>query len=134
MQILETATLFTYIILMSNMNTWLCFGFVCLFSFFPPFFLFLIFWKAAFKIKVISSWTQICIMDRFILLRWRTCFNSVSLNANGSSSVLGAADKDCNTAYISVLLKCVTIFIKANDLGALFVVSSMLETMRQIVD
>lgn len=73
-------------------------------------------------------------MDRFILLRWRTYFNSVSLNANGSSLVLGAADKDCNTAYISVLLKCVTIFIKANDLGALFVVSSMLETMRQIVD
>lgn len=37
MQILETATLFTYIILMSNMNTWLCFGFVCFLSF-PPFF------------------------------------------------------------------------------------------------
>lgn len=133
MQILETATLFTYIILMSDMNTWLCFGFVCFLSSPPPFF-FLICWKAAFKIKVISSWTQICIMDRFILLRWRTYFNSVSLNANGSSSVLGAADKDCNTAYISVLLKCVTIFIKANNLGALFVVSSMLETMRQIVD
>lgn len=68
------------------------------------------------------------------MLRWRTYFNSLSLRANGSSSVLGAADKVCNAAYISVLLKFVVIFIEANDLGALFVVSSMLETMRQIVD
>lgn len=83
---------------------------------------------------MISSWAQICITDRFILLRWRTYFNSLSLKANGSSSVLSATDKDCNTAYISALLKFVVIFIEANDLGALFVVSSMLETMRQIVD
>lgn len=73
-------------------------------------------------------------MDRFILLRWRTYFNSLSLKANASSSVLGATDKDCNTAYISVLLKFAVVTIEANDLGALFVVSSMLETMRQIVN
>lgn len=73
-------------------------------------------------------------MDRFILLRWRTYFNSLSLKANASSSALGATDKDCNAAYVSVLLKFVVIFIDANDLGALLVVSSMLETMRQIVN
>jgi len=73
-------------------------------------------------------------MDKFILLRWRTYFNSLSLKANGSSSVLGATDKDCNAAYISVLLKFLVIFIEANALGALFVVSSMLEIMRQIVN
>lgn len=52
MQILETATLFTYIILMSNMNTWLCFGFVCLFVFFlSPFFF-------------ISNFLEGCIQDQ----------------------------------------------------------------------
>lgn len=64
----------------------------------------------------------------------RTYFNSLSLKANGSSLVLGVTDKDCSAAYISVLLKFVVIFIEANDLGTLFVVSSMTETMRQIVD
>lgn len=61
-------------------------------------------------------------MDRFILLRWRTYFSSLFLKANGSSLVLGAADKDCNMAYVSVFLKFVTISINANDLGAPFVV------------
>lgn len=96
--------------------------------------IFLILLKVILKIKVISSWTQICIIDRFILLRWRTYFNSLSLKSNGSSSVLSITDRDCSAAYISVLLKFVVIFIEANDLGTLFVVSSMTETMRQIVD
>lgn len=72
-------------------------------------------------------------MDRFILLRWRTYFNCLSLKVNASRSILGVTDKGCNAAYISVLLKFTVFFIKANDLGELFVVSSMLETMRQIV-
>lgn len=72
-------------------------------------------------------------MDRFILSRWRTYFNCLSLKVSASRSVLGVTDKGYNAAYISVLLKFTVFFIKANDLGELFVVSSMLETMRQIV-